>query len=381
MASPDRALTCVLVAGTKGKGSTAAFLASVLAAADVRAGLFTSPHLQEWRERVRVDGVALSRRAFDAAVDAALAYVPAVRRNAPELGEPSAFEILVAAALAHFERERCRVAVLEVGLGGRYDATNAVQPTVSAITRIGLDHVAVLGGTLAAIATEKAGVMRTGRPALIADQTPSAARALGRACREIEARCRTVRPLGSGSRLGIAGSHQRQNAALARAAALELGEQGVPMTERAIVTGLRRVRWPGRFEVVRGRPTVVLDIAHTPESAEALARALRREFPRRRIHLIFGCTSDRDPVAIARPLLRLAASVHAVAAAGARAMPAAEVAKRLGPSALHHRTVRDGLVAARDATKRGEIVCVTGSAAAVGEARGTLKLRVADRLW
>ncbi|MGH2377101.1 MAG: bifunctional folylpolyglutamate synthase/dihydrofolate synthase, partial [Candidatus Limnocylindria bacterium] len=173
-AFPDLAMACVLVAGTKGKGSTAAFLASILAAAGVRAGLFTSPHLQSWRERIRVDGVAVRPAAFAEAVEGALGYVPALRRAAPHLGEPSAFELLTVAALGHFARERCTVAVLEVGLGGRYDATNAVDPAVSVVTSVGLDHVAILGPTLDRIAREKAGVMRSGRPALLAPQEPAA---------------------------------------------------------------------------------------------------------------------------------------------------------------------------------------------------------------
>lgn len=375
-ASPDLAMTCVLVAGTKGKGSTAAFLASILAAAGIRAGLFTSPHLQSWRERIRVDGAAIRADAFASSLEGAIGFVPAVLRAGPHLGEPSAFELLVVAALSHFARERCTVAVLEVGLGGRYDATNAVDPAVSVITSIGLDHVNVLGGTLDRIAREKAGVMRSGRTALLAPQAPPAARALAGACRQTDAECRTVRPLGPSTRLGMAGMHQRQNAALAKAAALELRESGHNIDERAIATGLRRVHLPGRFEVVRGRPTVVLDGAHTTESAAALAATIRREFPGRRIQLVFGCTSDRDPRAIARPLLTLTSSIHATAAAGPRSLPASAVAAALGGRV--HRRLSDALAAARAGR---DLVCVTGSMALVGEARATLGLGVAEQLW
>lgn len=375
-ASPDLAMTCVLVAGTKGKGSTAAFLASILAAAGIRAGLFTSPHLQSWRERIRVDGTAIRPDAFGEAVDGALGYVPALWRAGPRLGDPSAFELLVVAALSHFARERCTVAVLEVGLGGRYDATNAVDPAVSIVTSIGLDHVGVLGGTLERIALEKAGVMRTGRPALIARQEPSAARALSRVCRDLEARCRTVRPIGPAARLGIAGTHQRQNAALARAAALELRQLGHSIDDRAIALGLRRVRWPARFEVVRGRPTVVLDGAHTRESIAALAATIRRTFPGRRIQLVFGCTSDRDPAAIAGPLLPLTSAIHATAASGPRALPPSAVAAALGGRA--YRRVSDALEAA---TVGRDLVCVTGSMALVGEARAALDIPISEQLW
>ena len=379
-ASPDLALTCVLVAGTKGKGSTAAFLASILGAADIRAGLFTSPHLQSWRERIRVDGVALSSKAFAEAIEEAVGYVPALRRAAPALGEPSAFELLTVAALRHFARERCTVVVLEVGLGGRYDATNAVDPAVSVIASIGLDHVAILGGSLAKIAREKAGVLRYERPALLAEQVSAAARALARVCRETGACCRTVQPLGPRVRLGIAGTHQRQNAALARAVALELRAAGSDIDDRAIALGLRRLVWPGRFKVVRGRPPAILDGAHTVESARALAATIRREFPGRRIHLVFGCTSDRDPAAIAGPLLRLAAAVHVTAAAGPRAMPPRDVGSALGTTSIHSR-IRPALTTARAAAGRRDLVCVTGSMALIGEARAVLGLGVPESLW
>jgi dihydrofolate synthase/folylpolyglutamate synthase len=378
-ASPDLALTCVLVAGTKGKGSTAAFLASILAAAGIRAGLFTSPHLQSWRERIRVEGSAIRPDAFGEAVDGAIGFVPALWRTGPRLGDPSAFELLVVAALSHFARERCTVAVLEVGLGGRYDATNAVDPAVSIVTSTGLDHVSILGGTLERIALEKAGVMRTDRAALIARQEPSAERALRRACREVGAHCRTVAPIGPTVKLGIVGSHQRQNAALARAAALELRRVGHSIDDRGIATGLGRVRWPARFEVVRGRPTIVLDGAHTKESAAALAATIRRTFPGRRIQLVFGCTSDRDPAAIARPLLPLASAIHATAA-GPRAMPAQQVAAALGASSAPGR-IREALAEARAAASARDIVCVTGSMALAGEARSVMGLGVPEDLW
>ncbi len=379
-ASPDVGITCVLVAGTKGKGSTAAFLASILAAAGIRAGLFTSPHLQSWRERIRVDGVAIPPSAFSDSVAGALGYVPALLRASPRLGEPSAFELLVVAALSHFARERCTVAILEVGLGGRYDATNAVDPAISIVTSIGLDHVSILGGTLDRIALEKAGVMRARRPALLAAQAPTAARALARACREIGAECRTVRPLGLAVKLGIAGSHQGQNAALARAAALELREAEHRIDDRAIALGLRRVRWPARFEVIRGRPTVVLDGAHTKESTAALAATIRSSFPGRRIRLVFGCTSDRDPATVAGPLLRLAVSVHATAALGPRAMPADRVAAALDAASAHPR-IRDAIAAARRGARARDVVCVTGSMALVGEARAWMGLGIPEELW
>ncbi len=379
--APDRDLVCVIVAGTKGKGSTAALLGSIVGAAGIRAGLFTSPHLQDWRERIRVDGAAIRPAAFERACAEAVALVPRLRRRARSLGDPSAFVLLLAAALVHFAHRRCRVAILEVGLGGRYDATNAAEPAVAVVTPIGLDHRAILGPTLAAIASEKAGILRRAGPAILAPQRPAAARAIARACTQVGAVCRTARPVSRSVRLALAGEHQRVNAGVAADAARELARLGLPIDERAIAAGLARATWPGRFEVVgRARP-VVLDAAHTPESGAALVRALEARYPRRAIHLVFGCTADRDPRTIARPLLD-GARVYATASSGPRALAADEVAHALRPHVVGaFATVRDAIAAARRAARPGEPVCVTGSVALVGEARTALGLPVAERLW
>lgn len=379
---PDHALACVLVAGTKGKGSTAALIASILAAAGIRGGLFTSPHLQTWRERIRVDGVAIAPSAFAKATGDALCLVPRLRRRHPELGEPSAFQVLTVAALAHFARRRCAVAVLEVGLGGRYDATNAVDPIVSVITAIGYDHQAVLGRTLGAIAREKAGILRRGRPALIAPQRDAARRALARECRAAGAACREVPPLGPRVRLGLAGAHQRVNAGLAVAAARELARAGWPVDARAVRAGLRALSWPGRAEVIATTPPVVLDVAHTPESTAALARTIASRYPRRDLHTVLGCTADRDPRAIARPLLGPRTTAYATAAQGPRALAPEDVARALGPRvAGAYARVGEALAAARSAAGRRGLVCVSGSHALVGEARAALGLPPPERLW
>ncbi|HEX8967898.1 MAG TPA: Mur ligase family protein, partial [Chloroflexota bacterium] len=190
--APDRQLRIALVAGTKGKGSTCAMLASVLGAAGVRCGLYTKPHLQSYRERVRVDGAAISPSVFGAAVERARGYA---RQLPDEAGEPTTFEVTTALALEVFAREGCQVGVIEVGLGGRLDATNATDPELSVITSISYDHTAILGRTLGAIASEKAGILRPGRTALLAEQRPTAMRALKRACRALGARCQVIAPM------------------------------------------------------------------------------------------------------------------------------------------------------------------------------------------
>lgn len=378
--SPDRSLLCVLIAGTKGKGSTAAFLASICHEAGVRAGLYTSPHLQSWRERIRVDGAAVSPRVFAREIRSATALVRRLRRERTELGLPSAFELLTIAALAHFARRRCDVAILEVGLGGRYDATNASDPTVSIVTSIGLDHQAILGRTLARIAREKAGVLRQQRPAFLARQHPAARRALERACQKTGAHCRTVGPLSHAARLGLAGEHQRQNAALAREAAQALAALGLAIRPRQISAGLARAFWPGRLESVGRSPTILLDGAHSPESVAAIASDLvRRRGP---LHVVFGCTADRDARALVRPLIASGARIYATASTGPRALSPEAVAAAAGHAAAGtYPAVGPAIAAARAAAARTGTICVTGSLALVGEARTALGLTVVERLF
>ena len=381
--SPDRSLVCVLIAGTKGKGSTAAFLASVLHAAGVRAGLYTQPHLQSYRERIRVDGAAIAPDDFADAVGSVRADVERLRGLHPDAGEPTTFEITTALAVRHFARAGCAVAVVEVGLGGRLDATNALEPLLSIITPISLDHTDVLGRTLTAIATEKAGIMRPGRLALLAPQRPVAARALHRHCRLVGARCVTVEPLARDTRLSLAGDHQLTNAALAVAAARAL--PGVAVDQRAISTGLARVRWPGRFEVIDGPPTIVLDGAHNGASAEALARTLRRYAGDRPVHLVVGMHGDKEIAATLRPLLTIASSVTATRARSPRALSAEQLAarcRRAGAAAPRSApSVEEALAIARALAGSDGIVAVTGSLALVGEARAALGLDAVLELW
>jgi dihydrofolate synthase/folylpolyglutamate synthase len=269
--------------------------------------------------------------------------------------------------------------VVEVGLGGRLDATNALDPELSIITSISYDHTAILGTTLAAIAAEKAGILRPDRTALLAEQRPAAARALGRACHAVGARCRVVPPLDRP--VPQAGAHQRQNAALAIAAAREL----VQVTEAEVWRGLTRLRWPGRFEIVNN---VVLDGAHNGASAEALALTLQPIARQRPIDLVLAINRDKDARAVLRPLLPLARTVWATEAAdNPRALDAASLAdrcRRLGTDPLVAARPVDALEAALEAARATEprgMVCVTGSLVLVGQARTILGLPVPERLW
>jgi dihydrofolate synthase/folylpolyglutamate synthase len=373
--APDRRLRIALIAGTKGKGSTSAMLASVLGVAGARCGLYTKPHLQSYRERIRVDGRAISPGDFVDATDrmrTLSAGLPA------EAGEPTTFEVTTAMALDYFARTECELAVVEVGLGGRLDATNATDPEVSLVTSISYDHTAILGRTLGEIASEKAGILRPGRLAMLAEQRPAAITALRRQCRKLGAQCQVVEPLNHD--VALRGQHQRQNAALAVAAAQAL----LPgIDRRAIERGLERVRWPGRFEVVDGSPQVVLDGAHNGASALALADTLRTFAAGRPVTLVIGINRDKDARAVLRPLLRLASEVVATQAiANRRALQADELARlsrRLGAKASAEPDLASALAEAMRNTDR--VVCVTGSLTLVGQARAKLGLPAPEQLW
>jgi len=386
LGAPDRTMICVLVAGTKGKGSTAAMIAALLSASGVRAGLATKPQLQSYRERIRVDGVAISEDAFTQRSADLRSRAGELARLVPDAGQPTTFELTTALAFAHFAAERCAVAVIEVGLGGRYDATNACDPHVSVITAISHDHTAELGSSLPGIAREKAGILRPGRVALVAPQSAAVRATLVAEGRRVGAVVREVRALNvrdaEGIGLRLRGPHQRDNAAVAVATCAALAEHGVAFDRELAAGALERLVWPGRFEVVPGAPPIVLDVAHNDGSALALAATLRAEYPRRRVDLVLGIMRDKDARAVLRPLLPLCARVDVTRPRGPRGLDAAELARRVrGRPVRAHPDVAHALASARVAAGPRDVICVTGSVALVGEARDVLGLPVAERLW
>ncbi len=385
MGDPDRAMTVVLIAGTKGKGSTAAFLAAILHAGGVKAGLFTSPHLQVFRERVRVDGAMLPPADFGRAIGRLRPVVARLRRAHPKAGEPTTFELTLALALRAFADGGCAVAIIEVGLGGRLDATNALEPAVSVVTAVSHDHTAILGRSLATIATEKAGIVRRGRPAIVASQRPAALAAIRRACRLMGADIEFVRPTAPSADLGLAGEHQRENAALAVAAARALASAGLAIPEAAYTAGLRSVVWPGRFERVGRRPEVIIDGAHNDGSAAALARALRAERRGRRLVLVVGLNRDKDARAVLLPLAGLAWGIVATRSDDPRAAEPNVVGRQAARVITHPVQVApdvgNAIALARRRAGPTGLVCVTGSLALAGAARTALGLAPRERWW
>ncbi len=363
LGSPDRSVRSVLVGGTNGKGSTAAALSAILTAAGVRTGLYTSPHLVRVTERVRVGDADIG----EALLDEVLSLVAAVA--GPGERGPTYFEALTVAALELFRRARVEVAVLEVGIGGRLDATNVVEPEVSVLTNVGPDHLEILGPSLGDVAREKAGIFRRGQPALVgAEGTPPDARAMLHA-EAARLGARLVEVPASDRWSGVfplPGAHQRQNVALAVAAARWLA----PLEEAVITRGLSKARWRGRLQRVAraGRRTLILDGAHNPAGAEALAGWLDAERLSGRIDLLFGTLSDKDAAATVGPLLARARRVILTAPPSPRAVPPEALRERLGVAGAE--TAPSPAVALRRLDVEGPgapPVLVAGSLYLVGE--------------
>ncbi|HUM18123.1 MAG TPA: folylpolyglutamate synthase/dihydrofolate synthase family protein [Candidatus Nitrosotalea sp.] len=373
---PERSFTIAQVAGTNGKGSISAMLAAILQASGRRVGLYTSPHLRHYRERIRVDGRPISEADF---VDGVEALGTLIARL-----DATVFEAGTALALDHFCRERVDVAVLEVGLGGRLDATSVGTPRVAVIGPIDYDHQHELGDTLTLIAAEKAAIIRGG-VAFSARQDPEAEAVLERRAALVgvpllrEGRELHVTPLGfslEAQRLDLAGPgwrmsdvacallgvYQPGNALLAAAAARAL-DAGEP----AIRAGLGGARWPGRFQIFRRDPLTILDGAHNPAGARALAASLRAYFPGRPVTFVIGILADKDAGGILAALRPLAARIVLTAAANPRAA-APEVLQALLPGMRVDiaRSPREALAMARPEEPDG-LVCVAGSLSLIGD--------------
>ena len=376
------------VAGTKGKGSVSAMTASALRAHGLRTGLYTSPHLHSFRERIRIDGEPLSEAAFAASVDRVW---PVVERMASEpVGAPSTFEALTAMALDAFRYERTEAVALEVGLGGRLDATNVAASDVAVITSISLDHTAILGSTLEEIAVEKAGIIKSARPVISAPQDASAmrvirqrAQAMGApliavgadvayAQEEHDLHGQTVAITTARDRyrvrLPLLGAHQAENAAVAVAA---LEQAPLPLTREAIESGLAGVRWDGRFQLLATAPLLVVDGAHNPYSMARLRETVREYLPGARVHLVFGASGDKQIELLAQEAASFADEVWTVASRHPRAADPdmlASMFEAAGARAAGAPSVAEGIDRAMNAAGAADLVLVTGSLFAVAEA-------------
>ena len=407
---PERRFPSVLIAGTNGKGSTAATLASILQASGLRTGLYTSPHLVRINERIRINGETIDDEKFALVHDM-------VERTAERLIEdhelpwhPSFFEMLTAMAFEHFATSRLDIAVLEVGMGGRLDATNVVDPRVSVITDISLDHEKFLGNTIEEIAREKAGIIRPGGVVVTLPQTPAANDVIGNAILDqnaiavsavpyvppvspaapsyaamdaADARILSRYPLQiMGKQIlvetPLLGRHQLRNVALAIGAAEELTKQGFPVTAVSIERGIRETRWPGRFQVVPATdstPEYVFDVAHNPAGAWALRSTLSNCYENRRLIFVFGAMRDKAIAEMCEILFPLAELVIATQAGNPRSATPQEIcdaASRMQQDIELSSDVPSALERAREIVAKDGVVVITGSIYVVGEAMRVL---------
>jgi dihydrofolate synthase/folylpolyglutamate synthase len=407
---PERRFPSVLIAGTNGKGSTAATLASILQASGLRTGLYTSPHLLRINERIRINGETIDDEKFALLHD----MIERTAERLIEEGElswhPSFFEMLTAMAFEHFATSKLDVAVLEVGMGGRLDATNVVEPRLSVITDISLDHEKFLGNTVGEIAREKAGIIRPCSVVVILPQTPAANDVIGNTILDQNATAVSAVPyvppvspaapsyltseipevkilsryplqvLGKQILIEtpLVGRHQLRNLALAIAAAEELSKQGFAVTPDAIEQGIRETRWPGRFQIVPATgstPEYVLDVAHNPAGAWALRSTLSSRYEDHRLIFVFGAMRDKAIAEMCEILFPLADRIIATQAENPRSATAEEIshaAHRTDAEIECSANVHSALARARELAGTNGVVVITGSIYVVGEAMRVL---------
>ncbi len=384
LGNPQNQLKFVHIAGSNGKGSTAAMLASVLSAAGLNTGLYTSPHLWDFRERFQVNSAPISQGEL----------VELTAQVLDQAEDETEFELMTAIGMLHFLRSKCDLVVLETGLGGRLDSTNVIPaPEAAVITHIGLEHTELLGDTVEKIAEEKAGIIKPGCGVVLYEQGCSIYSLFEYLCHSLHSGLRlTVEPvvLSAGLEgqtftyrdkgpyhISLLGEYQVHNAAVVLDTVEVLRRRGWNIPEDAVVQGLDRARWPGRMELVRRAPDVILDGGHNPQCMEALARALGELYPEKKLVFLTGVLADKNWSAMVGELLPLAKEFVAITPDSPRAMPARDLAEYMenqGVKAVSCETVQEGVDRAMEAAGPEGAVCVCGSLYIIGEARHLLGL-------
>ena len=396
MGNPEREFRSIHVTGTNGKGSTTALLASILNAAGIRTGMYISPHLVDYPERMQLGGQEISQADFAAAIDHTKAAAAAIQAAGME--SPTEFEVLTAAAFYWFARQRAEMVVVEVGLGGLLDSTNVIVPEISLITNVTLEHTDRCGDTVAEIAVHKAGIIKPGVPVVTgaagealavieatAAKNRSDCRVLNRDFFVSDYRCSSTEPsfsvtigaaLPQPFHIQLLGRHQADNAALAICACQWLAEKEPRLTPEAIQAGVAKATWPGRFEVFHESPLVILDGAHNPDGIRTLRQTLDDVFPARPLVFLFGVLADKNHAVMEKLLFRSCDRVVVVAPNSPRAAAAVDIANEITAGAVEAiaaDSIAAGLAMARSWAGPTGIVCVAGSLYMIGEARQLLR--------
>ena len=388
MGNPEKKLKYVHIAGTNGKGSTASMTASILQKAGYRTGLYTSPYIYRFHERIQINGQQIS----DEDLVEITEYVKPLADSMEQ--SPTEFELVCAIAFEYFVRKQCDIVVLEVGLGGDYDATNVIEcPEVAVITNIGLDHTDVLGNTLEEIARTKAGIFKEGGDAVIYRGLPSVEQVFEDVCREkyislkkadfdglrLKAHSLDGQVFDCGDRkdlvLPLLGDHQLHNASVVLSVVDTLIEKGWNISEENIRDGLRDVSWPGRFDIVSREPLFIIDGGHNPQCIEALVKNIEDYLTGRKVIALTGVLEDKDYGDMYQPVMPLVDSFVCITPPNPRKLEAAELAAHLrgaGAQATACQTIKEGVaLALREAGEKGAVLCF-GSLYTIGAIREAL---------
>ena len=387
---PQDRLKFVHVAGTNGKGSTCAMLASMFTKAGYKTGLYTSPYLIRFNERIQIDGVQIP----DEEICEITEYIKPLADSIFE--QPTEFEMVTALGFEYFARHNCDLVVCEVGMGGEFDATNVIPaPEAAVITNIGLEHTQELGGTLTLIAREKSGILKPGCRAVLYRQSDEVTQVIQSVCRQLDIPLRQTDPqelevLSSGLegqdfryrgrgpyRLSLLGSYQLSNAITALEVVQALRDAGWTIPEEAAARGLAAAQWPGRLELARRSPDFIVDGGHNPQCVDALAAALESLYPGRKLIFLSGVLADKDWHSMFRRVLPLAKAFVAVTPDSPRALPAAELAAWLAQFSIPvsvQETLDQGVDTALALAGPEDVICAWGSLYSVGEIRHHLGL-------
>lgn len=393
--NPEKQLKVIHVAGTNGKGSTTTFISSVLISQGYRVGIYTSPYIERFTERIKINHTEISEEEIARLVTEITSDIDKVEKEGLE--RPTEFEIITACAFKYFKEQQVDFVVLEVGLGGRFDATNIVNPLLSVITTISYDHMNILGDTLGKIAFEKAGIIKKDRPVVIYPQEKEAMDVILKEAVSKNADAKLVGDMkfnvlkdstegiafnASGDReykdlkLNMTGSYQIMNALTALKAIETLIEEGVSIDNSAIYKGFASAVWPGRFEVIHRKPYIILDGGHNIQGIDVLVSALKRYFPDKKIRIVCGMLRDKEYSEMIEGLGEVSNDFIAVRANSPRALSADELRKTIadhGKNAASAGSIREGVNMALEITKKDEVLVFCGSLYMIGEVRGILR--------
>ena len=395
LSNPHQAYPTIHIAGTKGKGSVAVFCSTALQAGGYKVGLYTSPHLHDFTERIQINGQPISKDAFATLVEEIKPFV----EDIPGL---TSYELQTALAFWYFARQGVDIAVIEVGLGGRLDSTNIITPLVSVITSISLDHTFILGDTIAEIAAEKGGIIKSGVPVVSAPQKAVAQEVLTNIAKEhnspftqigddIRFRAGNHSLEGQGFtlwrdskekdsiefRIGLLGAHQIENAVTAYAALDIIRQKGIKLSDADIQQSFAKTTWPGRFEVFGGQPPIIFDVAHNRYSAQVLWETVETYFPGKPVTLLFGALSDKDIPGMFKELLPHVETMIAVQPDHPRATPLEKLKELASPFSCEVELAPEMsavLDQARELAGEDGVILVTGSLTTVGELRANFRL-------